>query len=273
MVAGQERRSSEFRAGAPASLADALGVTRQSAVAFVGAGGKTSALAAVCRSVSPCYAAATSHIGDWQVGFAHAHVVWPEADGCTPPDVPEGAVVLFTGEPDDPPSRLRGISLAQAAALCARAWEVRRPVLFEADGSRRRPLKAPADHEPPVPAGVDIVVVVAGLLGLGHPLDERRVHRPERFAALAGCAPGTTLTPEIVARALTHPLGGFRNTPRGARRIVLLNQADTPALRAVGEDLADRILPYVDGVVVAALALGGETGAGAALDVFEKHRQ
>lgn len=242
-------------------LADALRLSRRSAVAFVGAGGKTSALAAVSRALSPCFAAATSHLGDWQGAFADHHVVWPAHDAGIPPNLVDTAgVVLVTGEPDREPRRLCGLRLEQALALCAAARERGWPVFVEADGSRRLPLKAPADHEPPVPAGVDLVVVVAGLGGLGHPLDAARVHRPDRFAALAGCPPGTRLTPDLVARVLVHPRGGLKNIPPGARRVVLLNQADTADRRAAADDLARRILPYVHAVVVARLN-GGETPA------------
>lgn len=239
------------------AIADALRLTRRSAVAFVGAGGKTTALAAVSRSLAPCFAAATSHLGDWQAAFADHHITWPDpASGSPPAPFPAGGIVLVTGEPDVQPHRLRGISLEQAATLCvaarARGW----PVFFEADGSRRLPLKAPARHEPPVPLDVDLVVIVAGLSGLGHRLDAEHVHRPDRFAALAGCAAGTRLTPEVVARVLVHPEGGLRNAPPGARRVVLLNQADTPDRRAAARDLASRLLPHVDAVVIASLAGG-----------------
>lgn len=243
-------------------------------MAFVGGGGKTSALAAVSRALSPCFAAATSHLGDWQAAFADHHFTWPDSSGGMPPGLRTASgILLVTGEPDAAPRRLRGIRLDQASMLCAVARERGWPVFFEADGSRRRPLKAPADHEPPVPAPVDVVVVVAGLSGLGRPLDDSCVHRPGRFAALAGCLPGACLTPDLVARVLTHPDGGLKNVPAGARRVVLLNQADTPELRALGTDLAGHLLPHVDAVIIATLACQTGTGDGrpSAEPVFAVH--
>ena len=62
------------------------------------------------------------------------------------------------------------------------------PLLIQADGSRQRPLKAPAEYEPSIPEFVDAVVVGAGLSGLEKPLTEEYVHRPEIFASLGGLA-------------------------------------------------------------------------------------
>jgi probable selenium-dependent hydroxylase accessory protein YqeC len=110
--------------------------------------------------------------------------------------------------------------------LLALADDFRVPLLIEADGSRMRPLKAPGEHEPPIPAFATQVVVVAGLTALGQPLTSDWVHRPERFAALSGLEMGQAITSEAVARALSHLSGGLKNIPAGARRVVLLNQAD-----------------------------------------------
>ena len=57
------------------------------AIALVGAGGKTSTLAALCEALRPCVAAATTHMGDWQVAFANRHVVWAAHDTALPAGV------------------------------------------------------------------------------------------------------------------------------------------------------------------------------------------
>ena len=229
----------------------ALRIDRQSAVAFVGAGGKTSALAAVSRAQRPCVATATTHLGDWQTGFADRCAVWPG-----PVDAPMAAlsrnngVVLVTGRRDPHSHRLRGLSLQDVRALGRVARERGWPLFVEADGARQRPLKAPAAYEPPIPPDSNVVVVVAGLSGLGRPIDEQHVHRPERFAALAGCPIGTAVTADLLARVLVHPDGGLKNVPGDARRLVLLSQADTPDLQAQGERVARAVCHAFDGVVL-----------------------
>lgn len=76
-------------------------------------------------------------------------------------------------------------------------------VLVEADGSRRRPLKAHARHEPVIPPCNRQVICVVGLSGLQRPVSEV-VHRPELFCPLVGCTPEDEATPERVARALVQ---------------------------------------------------------------------
>jgi molybdenum cofactor cytidylyltransferase len=245
------------------ALDRALRVGRSTVAAFVGAGGKTTALALVSRAQAPCFAAATSHFGDWQTAFADSHVVWPD-DRREPPDALAGAggVVLVTGPPDVQPHRLRGLDAAQAARLSHLARDRPRPLFVEADGSRRRPLKAPAAHEPPIPEDANLVVSVVGLAALGQPLDEPHVHRPDRFAALTGCAPGAPVTVGHVADMLLHAEGGRKRVPSAAAHVVLLNHADTDVLRAAGEQLAALLVPRVAAVLISRLAAGG-TASGA----------
>ena len=76
-------------------------------------------------------------------------------------------------------------------------------VLVEADGSRRRPLKAHALHEPVIPPCTRQVICAVGLSGLHRPVSEV-VHRPELFCPLVGCTPEDEATPERVARGLVQ---------------------------------------------------------------------
>ena len=126
-------------------------------------------------------------------------------------------------------------------------------LLIEADGSRQKPLKAPAAHEPPIPDFVDTVIVVAGLSALGKPLDDRHVHRAEIFSQLSGLPMGQMITPESLTRVLSHPEGGLKNIPTHARRVALLNQADTPELQSIGGNMARQLLNEFDSVVVGSL--------------------
>jgi molybdenum cofactor cytidylyltransferase len=114
-------------------------------------------------------------------------------------------------------------------------------------------LKAPAAHEPAIPDFVDTVIVVAGLSGLGVPLTEEFVHRPHLFSTLSGLPLNESVTPEALVRVLTHPEGGLKNIPSRARRVVLLNQADTPELESIGGRMAKTLLNEFDSVIVASL--------------------
>lgn len=127
-------------------------------------------------------------------------------------------------------------------------------IIVEADGSRRLPFKAPADHEPVVPASTTILAPLAGLDILGQPLDGTHVHRPELVAALAGASEGASLTPELIARVLAHPRGGAKGLPPGARFTPVLNKANLPATEQGARELARALLQsaVVNEVVLAA---------------------
>ncbi len=111
-------------------------------------------------------------------------------------------------------------------------------IVVEADGAAGRPLKAPADHEPVIPACTSCLVGLAGLSGIGRPLTDQWVFRPERFAELAGISLNSAVTETAVAEVFLHPKGVFKNAADKAARIVFLNQADTPAHHAAGKRIA-----------------------------------
>ena len=238
-------------------LAGALRLPRHPAIAFVGAGGKTTALFSVARSLAPAVVTTTTHMAIPEAAHADRHVVWPAGDAFGGLDrLDDPGVVLLSGPPHDATGRLSGLDLHQWGALRRWCSEHDRPLLVEADGSRRLPLKAPADHEPVIPPDIDAVVVMAGMLGCGLPLDDSHVHRAARFSAISGCPAGALITPAALAAALVHPDGGLKHIPSGARRAVWLNQADTPELRAEAAGMASLLRTAYDVVAVASLRSG-----------------
>ncbi|MFQ5578753.1 MAG: selenium cofactor biosynthesis protein YqeC, partial [Anaerolineae bacterium] len=99
-------------------------------------------------------------------------------------------------------------------------------ILNEADGSRMRPFKAPAAHEPVIPATTTLVAPVAGLDALGRPLNDTTVHRAALVSQLSRTPLKSPITPAVIARALAHPAGGLKNVPPAARVVPLLNKLD-----------------------------------------------
>jgi molybdenum cofactor cytidylyltransferase len=162
--------------------------------------------------------------------------------------------VLVAGSTDVEADKVAGISPGLVDRLGALA-DVD-CVIVEADGSRRLPLKAPAEHEPVIPQGCTLVVSMAGLDALGAPIAAGYVHRPERVAALAGVAVGDPVTPAVIARVLAHPEGGARNAPAGARLVPFLNKADDHTLLPAAREIARLLLaePRVDSVAIGATA-------------------
>lgn len=235
-------------------LQRALRVTRQSRLAFTGAGGKTSALFRLARELEPpVLVTTTTHLAQDQLALADRHLIITAPDVFSSIAVEDiSGVVVCTG-PVGEDGRALGLSGVLLEEFRRLADDHCLPVFIEADGSRLRPLKAPAEHEPAVPDWVDTVVVVAGLSCLGLPLEASNVHRPERFATLSGLRLGESVTSEGVARMLCHPAGGLKGIPNAARKAVLLNQADTVESKEAAHLIARQLLGTFDMIVVSSM--------------------
>lgn len=131
--------------------------------------------------------------------------------------------------------KLRGFTPEFVEAIWNR--HLFRWILVEADGAAGRPLKAPAEHEPVIPACTSQLVGIVGLNGAGKPLNDQWVFRHERFVQLSGLAYGSAVTAAAIVAALVHEKGIFKNAPAAAGRIVFCNQADVPRNLAAGRQI------------------------------------
>jgi molybdenum cofactor cytidylyltransferase len=158
--------------------------------------------------------------------------------------------VLVVGRMED--RHAMGVPASLPARLLARPgvdW-----VVVEADGSRRLPVKAPAEHEPVVSPETTALVSVAGIDALSAPI-ARIAHRPERVSALTGLPEDRPLTPEALGRLLASDEGGGKGAPACARRIILINKVESEAHRLLAEQVASAALrdSSVERVVAGAL--------------------
>ena len=234
------------------NISQALRYTPPSSIALVGSGGKTTLLFQLARElVPPVITAATSHLHTDQIKLADSHWKGTGPEELAGLEANLQGVMLVTGPIKG--DRTRGLNNDTIGWLHQICKNHALPLLIEADGSRQHPLKAPAEHEPPIPDFVEMVVVVAGMSGIGKPLTGKTVYNLELFSALSKLAPGEIITPEALATVLIHAAGGFKNIPRAARRVVLLNQADTYNLQSQGQAMAGNLLPGYHSVVIASL--------------------
>ncbi len=140
------------------TLADALRMAADESVALVGGGGKTTAMFRLAREVvergGRVITTTTTRIFGAQIALAPAHV--PAADATRERVAAALAAhrhVLVIGPTEAGSGKAEGVSLDLFRRL--RAWFPDVCLLNEADGSRMRPFKAPADYEPVDPGGDD----------------------------------------------------------------------------------------------------------------------
>lgn len=219
------------------NLFQALNFDLPFCTAFVGAGGKTTAMFSLARQTpGPVWVTTSAHLGTDQTVLADCHYVVCSPEDIAPAIWMKQKVVLLSG-PATSDDRLSSPAPELLESIHQVALREGVSLLLEADGSRSIPLKAPGDHEPPIPAWVRQVVVLAGFSMVGQPLSEKTVYRSGRFGELTGLSEGEPITIKSVRDVLIHPLGGLKNIPAQAVKAVILNQADTP----MGKNLAGSV--------------------------------
>lgn len=217
------------------TLSEALGIPR-GVTAFVGGGGKTTAIARLARELSArgrVLIATTTRIYPPELPV----LIDPECGALREAFLRHPIIAAGSdcGAKLGPPG-----NLSELCACCDFA-------LIEADGARGLPLKAPATHEPVIPAFARLVVAVAGIDGIGQPVSA--VHRPERYAALIGKPQDAPVTAEDVSKVLLHPEGQKKGVACAWR--ALLNKADDGERRARARNCAE----HIPGVAVIASLL------------------
>ena len=186
-------------------------------ICLVGGGGKTTVMYEL--------AAAWAASGRKVLVLTSTHILRP-ADGSFAADVPAvqnlwqqgryagiGTPEPATGKLTAPPQGLYNELQLQADVI-----------LCEADGSRHKPCKAPAAHEPVLLPDCDMVLAVAGMDALGYSLAQA-CQRPQLAAELLGCSLDSVIDEQMLAALLLSEQGARKNV--GARAYyIVLNKCD-----------------------------------------------
>lgn len=227
-------------------LAAALHLSPREVVAFVGAGGKTTALHMLADELAAAdgVVVVTTTTAMFRHQMTAVGPLLLESDGDDMTD--RLRRTLAAGRPvavahgDGARGKVIGISPAAADRLWAEG--LADCLIVEADGSRGLPLKAFGAHEPQVPATATTIVAVAGMDALGSPLDDDHVHRAASLASIVGLPLGSEVNAHVMFAALRAQVLKLRRDHPGGRVVVLLNKADSPRLRTAGFDVAHGLL-------------------------------
>jgi molybdenum cofactor cytidylyltransferase len=226
-------------------------------VSIVGGGGKSSLLFALGQALpGRVVMTTTTRIFTAQMKLADEACSLDDRGWEARLEASDSSLLLVGGVEGD---RANGVPADLPGRLLARPsvdW-----VVVEADGSRMRPVKAPADHEPVVPEETSLLVPVVGIDALARPIHEV-AHRPERVCEITGLGPEDTLSEEALAILLTSERGGLKHSPDDARVAVLVNKVESDAQRESAGRIARCVLrePRVNRVASGAL-LGAPDGS------------
>lgn len=204
-------------------IRDILGISNGDIVSFVGGGGKTTIMKELADELIPGFSVAittTTHI----YPVPGVRTVF-EGDGI--PD--ENPIVL--AKDMDSNGKLVGILPENVKGI------KRDVILIEADGSKGRSLKAPAEWEPVVPKDSTVTCVVIGLDILGKRLNGEHVHRADRVCRLTGYELNSEIDAKLIVKLLNKK--GLLKGARG-RVFIVLNKIDI-----VGLDMAYDTALYI----------------------------
>ncbi len=226
------------------SLREALSLKKCGVVSFAGAGGKTSLMFSIARELS--------NAGESVLTTTTTKILMPSKD--------QSPRVILSDSLDEVLDKARDLikkNLHISAAsqrtdsplgkiagfepeVIDEIWKagVFRWILVEADGAARRPLKAPAFHEPVIPYCSELLIGIIGLKCIGKPLDERWVFRHKLYADITGLKPEDPVTEESVAAALIDKKGIMKDCPSHTKKVVFLNMADNQKLVESGRRIA-----------------------------------
>jgi probable selenium-dependent hydroxylase accessory protein YqeC len=228
------------------SLAEGLGIEAREVISLVGAGGKTTLMFRLAKELSLT--------GKKVVTTTTTKILEPASreTGSLFVDSNEERIRDFVrGHLDQyahitiacerlESGKMRGVSASLVDELC-HSQEID-AVIIEADGAAGRPVKAPREHEPVIPASTTLVVAILGVDGLGMKLSEENVFQPERVSKITGVPMGERLTDEAMAILVTHPDGIFKGTLSSSRVIAFLNKVDIPNGVAKAKSISQKIL-------------------------------
>lgn len=103
-------------------------------------------------------------------------------------------------------------------------------IIIEADGAKKKPIKAPASYEPVIPTLTTIVIGCIGLDCIGNYINEENVHRADIFTKVVNQNLGNIINFDTIRHLINSEDGLFKECGNISNKVVLLNKALTEDL-------------------------------------------
>ena len=242
------------------SLIDNLELTGKGVISLIGAGGKTSLMFRLARELTDS--------GKTVLTTTTTKIFMPEPDQ-SPETIFAGSIEelvtkstaclkryphFSAGRAYDPAiKKLNGFNpdtIDQLWRTTLFDW-----IIVEADGAKRKPLKATNSHEPVLPKVTSHLVLVTGLDVVGCPLDDTHVHRATLFSHNTGIGLGNIIDEPAIAIAIAFEIKKACALGHPLTSLVFLNKADTRQRIRAGLKIGTLLQqnPNLDKVITGAL--------------------
>jgi molybdenum cofactor cytidylyltransferase len=220
-------------------------------IAWVGAGGKTSLMFSIAKELfaDKCVISTTTKLAYSEMELADRPLKPDNFDNFDVDQI-KGVSIIYRGLVENEKEKITGFEDDELLKLSAILHHHQIPLMIEADGSKRKPCKFPALHEPNIPKFVNKVCVVIGLSAIGKPLTDEFFHRPEKIAKVLNISMGEEITTDHIFTLLSHPNGGLKNIPGRADKYLFLHQADSLENPHQVDQLASALTGFFDHVLL-----------------------
>lgn len=220
-------------------LKDICKIKENSVISVIGSGGKTSFVNTLAKELSnkKTLVSATTKFGMLEVGYDFLF------EGNLPRVMWEGISLAYK-EKDNYMGKLIGFS-AEEFENYKVAYDY---IILESDGSRKKKIKAWADHEPVIPKNTDYTVGVINLKLLGQSINEENTHRYNSFCQKYQVVENSVFTFDIFQRIINEEL--FKKSV--GEKLLFINQIDTLEEKGVCLEFLKREL-LVDKIIFGSL--------------------
>ena len=206
--------------------------TQNELICLVGAGGKTTTILRLAKELrgnrKRVLVTTTTAIFYPDEGDCDEVIVDSSQDSGIFNRVKEG-IIIALGREVSPENKLLGVGKEFIEELYKK--EIFNYILVEGDGSKQRPIKAPAFYEPVIPDCTTKTIGVIGIDSLEKIIDTDNVHRPELFCKVTGREMGDVIGEEEIAKLIVSPGGLFKAVPEGCQKYLLLNKAENKEIK------------------------------------------
>jgi probable selenium-dependent hydroxylase accessory protein YqeC len=237
-------RNPQLHAVTKATIVEAFDIDpdQNELVCLVGAGGKTTTLFRVARELKRL----TKRV----LVTTTTAILCPSQEECDEvivnssndpeifAEVTKGSVSVFGSELLDG-GKLKGIDKEFIDEIYKK--NIFDHIIVEGDGSKQRPIKAPAYYEPVIPQNTTRAIGVVGLDAIGKRADSECVHRMEEFTRVTGYAGEAAIDEEAVALLIVSQAGLFKSVPEGCQKYLLLNKAENKSREESAMNIIERV--------------------------------